>query len=886
MKMDAALLAFNRGLIDPLALARADLKRTALSAEMCVNWMPRTLGPMMLRPGMEYITTSCNDVIAKHIPFVFSVTDTAILEFTDSVMRVLIDDVPISRVSVSSTITNGTFDTNLTGWTDNDEVGATSAWATGGYMSLLGTGVNAAIRDQQVTVASGDMNKEHALRVIITQGVVALRVGSTSGGDEYIAETTLYPGIYSLALTPTGDFYVRLFNRNKYAGIVDSVAIESSGTLELPTTWVESDLANLRWKQSGDVVFVACKGQQQRRIERRATRSWSFAKYMTDDGPFLNPNTGPIRIAASAVSGNVTLTATKPLFRSTHVGALFMMASTGQEVSLAVSGEDQWTNPIRVSGISTGRQFTVAITGTFSGTVRLQRSVGAPGVWTNVAAYAVPITFPYNDTYDNQIIYYRIGIAVGEYTSGTADVSLIYAGGSITGVARVTEFASNVSVSAEVLEDMGSTDSTDDWSEGAWSDRRGWPSAVELHEGRLWWAGKDKINGSISDSYHSFNPNYEGDAGPISRSIGQGPVDTINWLASSKRLIIGGQGQEFVAMSSTIDEPLTPLNFKIDKVSSQGSAALPSVSVDGSVAFVQRGGYRLFEMKQGDSLSGYDTENASQVVPNIGSPGIVRIAVQRQPDTRIHCVRSDGTVAVLVDDHTENVRCWVEVETDGEVVDVLVLPGESGGEDDVYYQIKRTINYNDHYYLEKWARENEAIGGAVNKQADSFYHYSGASATVITGLDHLEGRDVVAWGNSKDLGDYTVSGGSITLTEAVTEVTVGLGYQARWKGSKLSRDLESGIPSLLRRMIISRIGLLLMNTHAQGLRYGPDFDNMDELPVYEKGEAIDGDYVWDQYDNDLITFPGEWDTDSRICLEANAPRPATVLAVIVDMEKH
>jgi len=883
--METALLAFNRGLIDPLALARTDLKRTALSAEMYVNWMPRTLGPMMLRPGMEYITTSCNDTPAKYVPFVFSVTDIAILEFTDSVMRILIDDAPISRVAVSSTIANGTFDSDLTSWTDNDEVGATSAWATGGYMSLLGTGANAAIRDQQVTVANADKDKEHALRIVITQGVVALRVGSTSGGDEYIAETVLYPGAYSLALTPTGDFYVRFFNRNKYAGIVDSVAIEGSGILELPTTWVEADLGNLRWKQSGDVVFVACKGQRQRRIERRAARSWSFAKYMTDDGPFLNPNTGPIRISASAVSGNVTLTATKPLFRSTHVGALFMMASTGQEVSLAVSGEDQWTNHIRVSGISTGRQFTVAITGTFSGTVRLQRSVGAPGVWTNVGAYTVPITFAYNDTYDNQIIYYRIGIAVGEYTSGTANVALIYAGGSITGVARVTDFTSNVSVSAEILEDLGSTDSTDDWSEGAWSDRRGWPTAVELHEGRLWWAGKDKMNGSISDSYHSFDPNYEGDAGPISRSIGQGPVDTINWLTSSKRLIIGGQGQEFVAMSSTIDEPLTPLNFKIDKVSSQGSAALPSVAIDGSIMFVQRGGYRVFEMVEGDSLSGYDSEHISQVVPNIGAPGIIRTAAQRQPDTRMHCVRSDGTVAILVYDHAENVRCWVEMETDGEVVDVLVLPG-SDGEDDVYYQVKRTIDYNDHYYLEKWAKESEAVGGAVNKQADSFYHYSGVSATVITGLDHLEGKEVVVWGNSKDLGNYTVFEGSITLTEAVTEAIIGLGYQARWKGSKLAHDLESGIPSLSRRMIINRIGLLLGSTHAQGLRYGPDFDNMDELPMYEKGEEIDGDYLWDQYDNDLITFPGEWSTDSRICLEANAPRPATVMALIVDMEKH
>ena len=35
-----ALLSFNRGRISPLALARVDFKRTALSAETQTNWLP------------------------------------------------------------------------------------------------------------------------------------------------------------------------------------------------------------------------------------------------------------------------------------------------------------------------------------------------------------------------------------------------------------------------------------------------------------------------------------------------------------------------------------------------------------------------------------------------------------------------------------------------------------------------------------------------------------------------------------------------------------------------------------------------------------------------------------------------------------------------------
>ncbi len=38
---------------------------------------------------------------------------------------------------------------------------------------------------------------------------------------------------------------------------------------------------------------------------------------------------------------------------------------------------------------------------------------------------------------------------------------------------------------ASVLSQMGSTQATELWEEGSWSDFRGIPSAVVLHEGRL-----------------------------------------------------------------------------------------------------------------------------------------------------------------------------------------------------------------------------------------------------------------------------------------------------------------------------------------------------------------------------------------------------------------
>ncbi len=50
--LNVPLYAFNRGVLDPLAMARADVKRTALSAAIQTNFIPRSLGAMALRPGL------------------------------------------------------------------------------------------------------------------------------------------------------------------------------------------------------------------------------------------------------------------------------------------------------------------------------------------------------------------------------------------------------------------------------------------------------------------------------------------------------------------------------------------------------------------------------------------------------------------------------------------------------------------------------------------------------------------------------------------------------------------------------------------------------------------------------------------------------------------
>lgn len=946
----------NRGLLSRLGMARDDLpdNRYQLSSVIQDNWIMRFLGPMMLRPGYGYIAATESNNAAFHIPFIFSNTDTAIIEITDALMRAYVSETIITRPSVSTAVSNGTFGSDVTGWDDEDETGAASEFEGGGYMYLLGTGYNAAVRHQEVTVAGGDQNVEHALRIIVTRGVVTLRVGSTSGDDDYVS-ATLTEGTHSLAFTPTGNFHIQVSSKTEYKTLIDSISIEASGDMTIVAPWAGADLSLLRYEQSADVIYVWCSGYQQYKIERRATNSWSIVKYQPDDGPWRVINLTTTSLTPSALTGDITVTSSAPAFTSGNVGGLFKITSIGQMVSLTLTGENQFSDPIRVVGVDESRIFNidVDVDGSWStGIVTIQRSVGEPGDWVDTSlAYTADQSTTHDDGLDNQIIYYRIGVKTGDYVAGTAAVSLSYESGGLTGVVRVVSFNSDTSVDAIVLKPLGSTEGSTDWYEGEWSTRRGHPSSGALNEGRLFHGGKGKVWGSASDAYESFDDDIVGDSGPISRTIGRGPVDVIQWLVSSQRLVIGGQGSEWVARSSSFDEPLTPTNFTLKDPSNQGSAAVQALKVDSTVMFVQKSGKRLFLATYSFETNDYKSDDITSLVPELTSSGIVRLGLQRQPDTRVHCVLNDGTAGIMIFNALDGSKGWLRVRTDGSIEDVVVLPGTT--EDAVYYVVKRTIDGSTVRYLERWAMETECSGGtyvynstsstaipnatqqasgellpysdgtvvtardsagdkienltvtngivtlstaatyvtltpSVYKLADSHVTYSGSATTTITAA-HLANEEVVVWGDGIDQGTVTLNGSGIgTISNSVETYCAGLTYKARYKSTKLS-VVDRSNSSLTQVKNLNYLGIIMADTHCQGIQYGADFDNLDPLPLDDipplggTGTTADTNHVWIEYDQEAFELDGVWATDSRLVLTADAPRPANVLAAVIGL---
>lgn len=874
------LYGFNAGVFAEEALQRVDQSAARVAGETQVNLLPRVLGAAVFRPGSEYLIRTPSDDEVQYRSFVFSAAVSALLEFRPSKMRVIVDGAPVSRASVSTTIANSTFSA-LGAWVDDSEPSG-SASVSGGRLVLSGNDTDRGKVYQAVSVSGADDEIEHAVELEVIAQPVYFSIGTTSTSDDIVSEQLLLPGVHSLAFTPgasVGTVYVSLSWDGTLSAEVEYCRIASAGDMNLDTPWATmSRIKQMQMTQSGDVMYVGHEAIQPRKIERRSQTSWSIVYYRPEDGPFQLENTSDISITPSSRSGTVVLTASRPLFYSGHNNTIWRLTHQTSQVEVNVSAEDTFTDPIRVSGIEDERTFRYVVASGLTGTtVTIQRAFGQPSGWVDyevVTAGAGNL----NDERANEIIYYRIGVKTGDYGSGSADVRLRYENNSQSAVVRLRNVVDSQTATADVLGTLGAAEATKFWNAPEWSGVTGWPRAVGLFDGRLWWGGRDRIFGSVSDAYESFDDFYEGDAGTINRSVSSGSFERILWILSLQRLIAGTATEEVSMRASSFDDPITPTEFTSRAASSRGSAdKIGALKIDSYGIFVQRNGTRVFELSYQSNAQDYTSVDITRLAPDVCKPGVAQMAVQRTPDTRVWCVLSDGTMACLLYERDDDVVSWVEVEMEGATIEsVAVLPGVT--EDEVYVSVLRGSKRT----LERFARLDEVVGGVFNKNLDGHVVYDGSSTTTITGLDHLNGLDVSVWADGTVYEGLAVSSGSVTLPAAQSQCVVGLPYTGRFKSVNLDYGSQLGV-AVGRPQKITGVSLVMKDVGWKGVRVGSDFNTLKGLPATYNGRALDDDEVFSRYVHDVFAGHG-YERDARLAFEVTAPYPATFLGALFDVE--
>lgn len=867
---------FNRGEIAAEALGRLDVDKVNNCCSYMNNFMPIRLGPMTFRPGFEHVDSLHGQ--AKMFPFVAATDDVALLEFVNNALYVWVDDAPIAATTVTTSITNGTFATDIAGWTDASGTGSTTSWdSTLQAAKLTGSGTTSAVLYQ--TFGTTDTGTEHTIRLVIVDAPLTLKLGTSGSGSSDLFEGELSPGTHSLVFTPGGDVTMTISNAKQYSAKLSSVAFSTTGTVSLPTSVATADLSMLRVSQSADVVFVACGTTiQQFKIERRGIKSWSIVDYRADDGPFGTVNNTQVSMTAGALYGDTTLTASEAFFTADHVGSLYKLVSAGQTVVANVSADNNGTGSIRVTGVGSSRSFSIIRTGTWVATVTLQRSAD-DATWEDVASYTANGTISYNDSLDNSVLYYRLWVKTGDYTSGTVELSLVYSAGSIEGIARVIGYTSSTVVNVQVLQAFGSTDATRDWYQGEWSAVKGYPSSVALYDGRLWWAGKNKVWGSVSDAFTSFDTGIEGDSASIRRTIGFGPVDSVYWLAPVSRLLMGLAGAEISVRSSSLGEILTPTNTNLKGDSSQGSANLPAEVVDQTVYFAQRSKQKIYALEYSAANDSHGGTDLTTLHPSICVAGVAGVVSTRQPESRLFVTMDDGTARVYLFDPSENVAGWSRISAAaGTIEDFVVLP--SLGEDRVY----ASINRSGTRYLCKMAKFSECQAGTTDKSLDFSKTYTSPGTTITVAGSIAVGESVYVWADGGRYGPYTVDASNqITVPTAWTNVTVGMKYTADYTSNKLGDYVKSAEAAYVinKKKRVVDTGVILRNYLPGVLTIGASTSALKALPLIKGGTDI-GTAPLQDYDEIPFEFNGNTETDPRIYMRADGP--CTIMALTYDIK--
>ena len=960
-RQSVGFFSLNRGECSLLALQRVDIEHLRLAAQSQINWLPRVLGPMMLRPGTEFIGETQGDLPTKLVPYVAAFNDTALIELTQNNMRIWRNDALVTRNYVSTVIAD------FPSWT-SFQSGTAVVQKGVGTLKFSTMNSNATANAYvAVAVQQPYQNVEHALRFTVSNGPVTFSIGTAPGLGDIFGVQTLDTGLYSMAFTPNNATVyvtfsaVRLTHNSNTTSQsiptwnqlvqVSNISVEGAGVLTLPTPWAASEIgtpqvtpSTLRYDQSANVVFFAAAGVPQYQINRYSPTSWSIVNYRPVKGPMAAvPSNSSINLTVAQYYGNTTLTASGNLFTPADVGTLFRLFSSGQIVSETLSFSNTYTDSIRVTGVSyvstidsgsvvntatTDRNFSITTTGTWTGTLRLQRSfTSASTGFSDFAAYTtnqsgVTIT----DGLNNEIVWYRLGFDPGDLSSGSVLATLSYTGGGNYGVCHVLSYASPTVVNVEVLVPFWSLAGTSDWLQSEWSSSQGYPTCVALHEGRLWWAGADKWWGSVSDDYSNFDYDATGDAAPIDQSIGSGPIANINWLVSIDHLLAGADTSIITAMSDAIESPLTPTNFTLRRSVTNGSYQISGIPVDQRVVYIDQSGRKIYELIYDIRLYNYKPSDLTRLNPDIGIQGFTAMAVQRQPDTRINLIRKDGVLVSFIYDSDDDVQAFWRVTTKGEFEDVAVLPGSR--EDAVYVVVRRLVGGVQRRFIERFSRIDECQGAALTKCVDSHLVYQGAPAAILSGFDHLIGLTVAIWGQTLEVagGDFdddyssldydtyadipSVTGdlgtavvdasGNVAIPNGSKVITavIGIPFQAEFISAKLeyAAKMGSAINQVKR---LDHVGFSLVNTHCQGVRFGswipgdptnindglfnpPQY--LDDMPLIEDAAEVPANYIWSQYDNNQIEFPSDFSTDNRIYLQARSPRPATVLGITFTIE--
>lgn len=403
-----------------------------------------------------------------------------------------------------------------------------------------------------------------------------------------------------------------------------------------------------------------------------------------------------------------------------------------------------------------------------------------------------------------------IKLYVKAWTSHTnARVTLTVSNYAVGGQVKILTVASNgLTATADVQEWLG-TDAagsrkTKLWYEAAFSDYRGHPRAVALHEQRLCLGGvssdPNSLWCSVLDDFENFEYGSNADDA-FSFTLAASEGNRINWLYSQSDLLVGTSGDEWTIGAADTAQSLSSTNIQANRQSSYGSKYMRAALVNDVLLFVQRNGRKLRELVYELNKDGWIAPDLTLLAEHITKGEIVEIAYQQQPDAILWAVRGDGTLIGMVYERDQKVVGWHRHVTAGTVESVAVIYG-IGTEDEVWVAVNRTVDGAIKRTIERFSLNwREALD---NEDVDNWRYLDNhvvqppgafaVSAVTVSGSDLLIELDELTFTLELSAGDlvtFTGVEGMTDLNDTFELAQAADGFSWKLKDPATGNDIDA-----------------------------------------------------------------------------------------------
>lgn len=411
------------------------------------------------------------------------------------------------------------------------------------------------------------------------------------------------------------------------------------------------------------------------------------------------------------------------------------------------------------------------------------------------------------------------------------------------------------------------------------------PSTVNYYQQRLVFANTLEQRQTVFttqtanfDSLRGSVPARADDA--ITFTIAAREVNEIRHIVELDAMVLLTSGGTF-RVTEGQDQVLTPATVGVRKQSNKGASYVQPIIVDDTIIFVQSSGARVRDLNYdfgSDSFGGSDLSIMSEHL--LEGYQIEDLAHADEPYGIIWMVRSDGRMLGLTYQREQKVWAWHQHVTDGLFESVATI--EEDFRDAPYVIVNRTINGQTKRYVERM--EPRTVTGPEDVWCvDSGLQYNGVAADTISGLDHLEGKEVAVVADGNAVTGLTVTAGAITLPREATKVTVGLGYTCTME----TLDLDSGeMQKTLKDKNVNIAEVVVEFQDSRGASCGSlrDDGTADLQEFAPRFEGFSYDAIPLQTNKQAVyTEPG-WNLGGGLRITQSNPFPMAVLSVIPTLD--